>query len=220
MRRYTLRRVNRILIVFALIGLLLGVVIAEGTATNNLSIPLTTINSGTPVEHNVALEANYTAPYTITILPSLVWNETTDNPFLHVGFRNASNEVDGEMWEIWLAEEPTATLRAQYGIVATMNIVGSSNFTMGTEITVSVDTDGFSVHNGTDTVIEYFAPMFDINGLWAWGKVNAATSGICNVEFSDGGDFGIDILISFMPLLVTIAVLGMVMKSFDRLGGR
>ena len=217
MRQHTLRRVNQILIVFALISMLLTALITSATPTYNLSLVYSECNSAEWTEKDVP-SGNYTAPYSITITPNIVWNETTANPQVTIHFRNVSNEINGELFGVKLYE--TGSLQLLYGNTTSVVVVGSSTYTLGTEIKVSVMLDGFKVHNGTAIVIEYYDAPHDINGFHASGVVFATESGSILFEFSDGGEYGIDILVSFMPLLVTLAVLGMVMKSFDRLGSR
>lgn len=220
MRQNTLRRVNRILIVFALISVMSIGIAVQGASSYSISVHYTEFNSDTFIQHNVP-SGNYTAPYTIEIDTSgIVWNDTTTVSWINMQFRNASDETAGEIIGIKMMES-SSVLQVLSGTTGTPVIIGSTKFTITSIITIEVSVDGFTVDNGTAVQLEYFTPSFDINGVWVNGVAFSVEGGIANLAFDDtGGDYGIDILVDFMPLLVTIAVLGMVMKSFDRLGGK
>lgn len=209
-------RVKRILLVFALVGIMTAsVTVAQATPTYNLSTVYTLFNTVTPAEMDVVGSANYTAPYKLTILFDLVFNETTSNPTATLGFRNASDEgATGEAFEVRFYE--TFALWLNVGTVDSMvDGVIQTEFTVGTEIELRVAVDGVTVYNGTDTTTHYFV-TYDVNGLWTEGKVDAFTGGAMHTEFSDGGEFGLDIITEMLPVIVTIAILGVIMKQFGK----
>ncbi|MCK5605224.1 hypothetical protein KAR91_25255 [Candidatus Pacearchaeota archaeon] len=202
-------RVKRILIVFALIGLVFSISVVKATPTQSVSVLYTALNETGWTEFAVPT-GNYTAPYTVKLLPNFVWNATTQDAQFQLQMRNASDTY--QSWMIHFFDG--GTINGVYN----GSIVGSCDFTMETEIEVKVATDGFTVNNGSAIQIEFFADFtMPIDGTWVHGQQEfTLTSGTVNMEFNDGGDYGVDIITSMIPLIVTIAVLGAVLKMFKK----
>lgn len=203
-------RVKRILIVFALIGLVFSVSMAKGAATQRVSVLYSDLNVDSWTEYEVPT-GNYTTPYTVKITPSVTWNATTSNARFQLNFRNAS-----ATYQDYLIEFSDAGV-----LVCVYNgtQVGATTFTMDTEITIKVQSDGYTVNNGSGVQVTFYGDFsFPIDGVFARGNVvDTTTAGTVIVEFNDGGDFGLDIITDMIPIIVTIAILGAVLKMFRKI---
>lgn len=209
-------RVKRILIVFALIGLVFSVLPVKATVTYNVSAIYTDFNASDWVEHDVPGSANYTVPYTVKIdVSTIAWNETTAVTWMTFQLRNASDEASGEIIGIKLLEAGSV-LQVLSGTTGTPVIIGATTFTLASEIVIKVSVDGFTVNNGTAIQITYYTPGFSVNGMYVNGVEFSVTAGVANMEFNDGGDFGLDIITDMIPIIVTVAILGAVLKQFGK----
>lgn len=207
-------RVKRILIVFALIGLVMSSVAnVKANPTYSISDLYSVYNSSSWTEKDVP-SGNYTAPYSIIVNADITWNGTTSNAQFTATFRNISNEVDGELFGVKFLDSGVMQLLA--GTTASVNVVGSSTYTIGTDVKVSVAVDGIKCYNGSETFGEYYMTTFNVDGHHGSGGTDFMTAGKVNYTYNDGGDYGLDIISSMVPVLVTIAVLGAVMKAFTK----
>jgi len=194
----------RILMVFALICLILSVSVIKANPTYTVSALYTDFNSVSWTEHDVP-SGNYTVPYTVRVMPYLTLN-STGNPSAQIHFVNITNEVDGELFGISLYK--AGVIQVNSGVRTGVVVVATDVYTMEETITIRVQEDGFTVNNGTDTICEYFTTMFSIDGVYVRGvTAYTATAGYVNVEFSDGTEYGLDIINEILPAMVAITVL-------------
>lgn len=150
----------------------------------------------------------------------LTYNDTTSDPAAKIGFVNYLNKSLGVIDLIWA--EPTAgygTVDVYVGEGASGSKVGTIPYTIDSTQVLYVVVDGITIKNETDTQLEYNFNTFGIGNVSAAGTINdSATAGFLQLEFHSGSEYGIDIVSSFLPLMVSLAVLGMIVKMFDKLG--
>jgi len=216
MQAKALRAKSLLLAVFALTILNISVLSVSATATYTISHPYSDFNSVTATKRNIP-EGNYTAPWRAIVTPSVTWNKTTSTPYMKVHFQNVTDETKNFVSLQFLN---TSNLYVIYGVDGDSGQqVGAGTYTMGESVTVYASIDGFRVNNGTVDVVEYFVTMFTIDGSGGAGGVDfSCLSGVVNIKFSSGSEFGLDLVFEMVPLIVAITLLGVVFKAFGKIG--
>lgn len=215
--RLARRQKGVLLGVFAL-AILIGVMPTNvlSTASYSVSIVYTEFNSGTATEHTFPGGANYTLPWKVVITNKLTYNETTSNPVAILLLCNASDKDD----LMDLMFQDTGVVDVYQSYTGSGVKIGSFPWTTLIPATYTFSVDGLVVKNKTDTQFEFNFNAWPLRNVSAKGSAeDMVTAGTMQLDFSSGtGDFGLDIVFSVVPLMVTIAVLGMIIKMFDKMG--
>ena len=190
------------------------------TPSYNVSVIYTEFNSTSWTEHTFPNSANYTVSWSVDLTNRLTYNETTDSCSAKIRFQNGEDVSAGVIDLQYF--EPTlgvGTVDIYASETDTGAKIGSMDYTTDEAITLAVSADGLTVTNDTGLQIEYNFLGFDIVNVSAQGgSVFEVTAGFFQLEFSDSSTDSIAILTEILPLMVTLAVLGMVFKMFDNLG--
>lgn len=190
------------------------------TASYKVSLLALEFNSTDYTEHNFPSNANYTLPWRVELTNKLVYNETTESPSGKVLFQNMLNISEGILEIQWFETTDDKGLMDVYASeTSSGNLIDTITYSIDELWTLKMSVDGFTYANASGVQIEFNFNGFGISNVSACGGIaDSAESGFVQLEFSSGTEYGIDIVYAMMPLLLTLAVIGMVVKMVDRMG--
>ena len=220
LRALNKHRAKRFLVAVLAISMIFSATSVLATPSYNVSVIYTEFNSTDWTEHTFPNSANYTVSWNVDLTNRLTYNETTDDCSAKIRFQNGADTSAGVIDLQYF--EPTlgvGTVDVYASETDTGVKIGSMDYTTDETITLVVSADGLTLTNDTGLQIEYNFLGFDILNVSAQGgSIYEVTAGFLQLEFGAGSTESIAILTDILPLMVTLAVLGMVFKMFDNLG--
>ena len=216
------RAKRRLLVVVLALAILIPAATgALATVSYKVSCIYTEFNVTTKTTHTFPNDANYTLPWRAVMTNKVTYNDTTTSPACKIGFVNAANSSEGVMDFNWGKPDANGkgNLEVYIGEGTSGNLIDTVPFTIDQPLTIYIVADGITIKNSTDIQLEYNFKAFAICNVSASGSVaDCATAGFLQIEFSSGAQYGLDIVYSMIPLMVTITVIGMIVKMMDRMG--
>ena len=213
------QRVKHLIISLLALTIVISPLAVLGTPSYSVSVIYSEFNVATYTEHTFPSEGNYTLPWSVVVTNKLTYNETTDACNAKVRFQNGLNISEGVVDLQWF--EPTAgigTLDVYVSETDTGVKVGSLDYETDEEWTVNFASDGITLLNESGSQLEYNFNAFDINNVSVTGIVDAVTAGFVQLDFSDTSEYGLDIISAMLPLLVTLTMFSVIIKSVNKLG--
>ncbi len=209
-------RVKHLLITFLALFIVISPLAVLGTPSHGVSAIYTEFNSTVKTEHTFPSEANYTLPWTVEVVNGLTYNETTATPSAKIGFVNYENVSlglidlqfyeDGDL-EVYVSETDSGVK------------VGTLAYVADEEWSLAVADDGIKLSNSSGIQLDYNFLAFGIDKVTCNAGINdTATAGFIQLEFSDTSEFGLDIISAMLPLLVTLTMISIIIKSVNKLG--
>lgn len=185
------------------------------------SISYTVFNSLTLTAYK--LDKNYTQGFYAKIINNLVYNTTTNKAAiarLHFGQSSGSGAyVELSFW-------PNKELHVWYNDGSSSTEIGVSKWETGNLTQVYVTKDGvLSVrdYKGNYAVKNYGIGAVTLYYVGGHGEVTAkiCNSGYLTIEVSDYGAYGgsaTDVVMKWLPIIITFAMLGMVLGIVKKFG--
>ena len=213
---------RRLLVVFLALAILSPAATgALATANYKVSIVYTEFNVIDETEHTFPNDSNYTLPWRMDLINKLTYNDTTTNPGANLKFTNYENSSKGiiELYYFKPDAEGKGSVNVYASETTVGNLIDIIPYTIDSPQTLSTVVDGITIKNATDTQLEYNFKAFGISNVSARGAVaNCCTAGFMQLEFSSGSKYGLDIVYEMIPLMITLTVIGMVIKMVDKMG--
>lgn len=226
MKGKALRAKSFPLVVFALIGLIFSASVVQGTATHTISLPhgdffeVSDPISTYIYDNETVYEPTWQAEIDLI---NLVWNQTTTNPTIHLKFASNASVIRFVQMSFAKPNE-----NGTGNVVISSNSTGTGFVAHGThlytessswEIKLTIKEDETIVKNSTDTLVDFYRVGEPIENMSRWSATGyALTAGHMNVQFSEGGDYGLDLLYQMFPVFMALALIGSIFKYAKRLG--
>ena len=216
------RAKRRLLVVFLALAILIPAATgAAATANYRVSCIYSEFNVTTKTTHTFPEDATYTLPWQAVMTNKVTYNDTTTSPACKIGFVNAANISEGVVDFNWGKPDANGkgNLEVYIGEGTIGNLIDTVPFTIDQPLTIYLVADGITIKNSTDTQLEYNFKAFAICNVTACGSVaDCAIAGFLQLEFSAGAEYGLDIVYAMIPLMITITVIGMVVRMMDKMG--